>query len=289
MKNLIAAGINKIEMVWWNIVGGFIAGFAVIGVQFFVRRYTARQFKKFFGVNNKNEFHLIYCLYNAPLPPLDKPDWKPVFEKPPHRDGGVSASSGVNLNQVTSCASAKGVGYLANAFSKNIKTSPLILADTDKTITTRMDLSFISIGGKTNYKTCDLLSNPSNVFVDFDGSRIITKNYGRTVIKLGTERGYDYGFIIKIHPRNNTERTWICCAGFGIPGTSGAAYYLAYKWKKIRKWAGDKQFACVIKTENASDDSTEPIEGFIKKTNLLSRAIQMFRCRKESFKITEIE
>ena len=110
-----------------------------------------------------------------------------------------------------------------------------------------------------------------------------------SIVESGQESRCDYGLIIKIHPRNYPGHTWICCAGFGILGTSGAAYYLAYNWKKIRKWAGDKPFACVVKTGNASDDSTEPIEGFIKKTNMFSRAIRLCRCRKECFKITEID
>ena len=102
-----------------------------------------------------------------------------------------------------------------------------------------------------------------------------------------TETGCDYGIVIKLHPQNNQERTWICCSGFGIWGTSGAAYYLAYRWKEILKWAGDKPFGCVIKTKIGSDDSTEIVEAIIMKTSWPSRIIRKIRCRKCHFKITE--
>jgi hypothetical protein len=72
----------------------------------------------------------------------------------------------------------------------------------------------------------------------------------------------DYALIVKIHPPKKPERTWLCCAGVGEWGTSGAAWYLAGKWKEIHKWAKSKPFAIITETKSNSDDSTIPIHKF---------------------------
>lgn len=238
-----------------------------------MRWLKSRKFRRVFGKDVNNEFHIIYCLYDAPRNDNHFP--KPKSQIPAR----IRVSGGQNLEKVTSCASVKGVSYLVYGFGENVKMAPTISSDedTDK----NMDLSFISVGGITNFKTADLLRNPSNTFLDFNCKRkpiaIIKKN-SRSVIVGAEKMGvYDYGLIIKIHPKGKRNRTWICCAGFGIWGTSGAAYYLANKWKKIHKWAGNKPFACVTRTEIKSDTSTDVIETLGGENTLMSKLIS--RCK----------
>ena len=270
----------------FNIVGGILAGFAVILLQYFYKKYLiAPKFKQIFGKDVNNKFHIIYALYDAPR-------HDNYFPKPDSQVPRQHVCSGQNLQRVISYAQPKAVGYLVNAFGRNIKTSPSIVSDADKGIDESDELSFVSIGGLTNFKTLDLLNNRSNIFCNFEfinnAIAIINKNSGELIIESKKGEVFDYGFIIKIHPEGKPDRTWICCAGFGIWATSGAAWYLSNKWEEIRKWAGKKSFACVIKTKIEKDDSTKVIEGFIGKTNYLSKVIQAIRCRKKCFRLTEI-
>ena len=49
------------------------------------------------------------------------------------------------------------------------------------------------------------------------------------------EHGYDYGVILRIHPQQFKKKSWICCAGNGAWGTSGAAYFLSHQYHKIKR------------------------------------------------------
>ena len=49
------------------------------------------------------------------------------------------------------------------------------------------------------------------------------------------EHDYDYGVILRIHPHKFKKKSWICCAGNGAWGTSGAAYFLSHQYHKIKK------------------------------------------------------
>jgi hypothetical protein len=155
---------------------------------------------------------------------------------------------------------------LVYAFGEKDIKPPTISSDEDTD--TKMDVSFVSIGGVTNLKSCDVLRDKSNHFLDFGYSHdekimryfIVSKSSGRPIIESSKE--FDYGFIIKINPYSNPARTWLCCAGFGEWGASGAAWYLATKWRDIHKWAKDKPFAIITKTEYRNDESTIPIHTF---------------------------
>jgi hypothetical protein len=46
-------------------------------------------------------------------------------------------------------------------------------------------------------------------------------------------------------------------------GTSGAAWFLASKWRDICKWAKDKPFATITKTVINSDESTKRVYRFL--------------------------
>lgn len=245
----------------------------LIGLEYIYRHYWInRSFKKIYGKDITREFHVVYPLHCEPLPPRELPHWKPVFHKLPRKNGSV-VHSGVNLKQITSIASAKSIGYLVNAFGKSPKISPTISSDHD--IDEKMDISFISIGGKGNIKTEDLLENLGNEFYEFrinnNVLNITNKKTGEKVVDTNDMDKCDYGVIIKINPAHNPEKTWICCAGVGLWGTSGASYYLAQKWKEILKWAGNKPFGCVIKTKVLSDDSTEIIDKIGYGVSLLKR------------------
>jgi len=131
-----------------------------------------------------------------------------------------------------------------HAFGEKVEKPPTISSDADTD--DKMDISFISVGGVTNLKTCDVLRDGSNCFLDYRDRSIVHRSSGLAIIEFTPDVAY--GFIIKINPHSNPQRTWICCAGFEEWSTSGAAWFLATKWKDIRKWAKAKPFAIITKT-----------------------------------------
>jgi len=222
-----------------------------------IKTYKCR---RFFGNDTNKEYHIIYTVYNSP-------DRRIVFPKiPPKVSRKHYASGAKNLTTIHSCATTISAGYLNYVIGKNIGIPPILSSDeeTDE----NMDLSFLSIGGLTNYKTVDLLEDESNNFLDFnENGLIISKDPIKRPLNISYSDGYDYSFIIKIHPKNNPGRTWMCCAGIGEWGTSGAAWYLANRWKQFYKFVKKKEFAYITKTRIGSDTSTHPILKLLKDSN----------------------
>jgi hypothetical protein len=102
-----------------------------------------------------------------------------------------------------------------------------------------------------------VLVNSNNQLVTFDNARFTTVDSRRPIVN--PRAGYDYGLILKIHPRQFPMRTWITCAGIGEWGTSGAAWYLGNKWKEIQEYFGDEQFAIIVRVSPLQDESADPI------------------------------
>lgn len=208
-------------------------------------------FKQVLGRDAGKEYHIIY---NISIPPEDT-----IYLKPKPKVKRDNYRKTQNLTTINSCAVTRAIGHLVYAFGEKVNKPPTISSDVDTD--DRMDISFISIGGLTNLKTCDLLKDNSNNFLDFNKRSIVHPSSKLPVIEFTGD--VDYGFIIKIKPHSNPKRTWICCAGFGEWGSSGAAWFLARKWKDIRKWTKDKPFAIITKTDVNSDESTELLHKFL--------------------------
>ena len=217
------------------------------------------QFRRVFGNDVNEEYHIIYKINEVPViyksnevsgKRIIFPTHTPKFPRKRY-------CSTTNLTTINSYATTRAVGHLVYAFGKKAHKPPVISStvDTDE----KMDISFISIGGTTNLKTCDLLEDVS-YFLDFKGNSIIQ---GNSQLITATN-DIDGGFIIKIHPQSNPERTWLCCAGLGEWGTSGAAWFLSRKWKDIHKWAKSKSFAIITKTTIGSDESTRLVHRFLR-------------------------
>lgn len=273
--------MSQIETIIWNIVGGILAGLVLLGLERFHKFFRARRFRSFFGCFG-SEYYIVYGRYVVPQD-VELPVEKPKIKRP------RCETKGIGLGPVTSGAQAKSLSYLVGAFRKEAYISPVISAHSE--VDEKMEISFISIGGFGNFKTVDLLENAANVFVDFDRSplRIVRKKDGKTVVDANTVRNFDYGIIVKIHPASDPTQTWICCAGFGVWATSGSAYYLANKWREIKKWAGYGEFGCVVKTVAGSDDSTIVIGRYRTKPHIFREPIVWLNWLIRRIEIMEVE
>lgn len=208
------------------------------------------RFRQVFGRDAGKEYHIVYYIKLVQ-------DRSLVFFSPPAKINRSLFAHTTNLTSINSCATTRAMGHLVHSFGENIKRPPAIDSDVDTD--DKMDISFISIGGLTNRKSCDVFEDVS-CFLKFSGDSIL---HGDSILATARD-DVDCAFIIKTHPESNPERTWICCAGVGEWGTSGAAWLLGRKWKDIRKWAKDKPFAIITETRFNSDESTTLIHRFVR-------------------------
>jgi hypothetical protein len=220
------------------------------------RRILAWRFMQVFGSDAGKEYHIIYFV-------KDVRDREQLFVSPKPKVERSCYANATNLTCITPCADTRAMGYLVYSFGENVKLPPTMNSDVDTD--EKMDISFVSIGGTGNLKTCDLLEGKSPFCgFDFKGDSILWR--GSELVSAHDD--VDYGLIIKIHPQSIPERTWLCCAGVGEWGTSGAAWFLArrwkdiYKWKDIHKWVKNKPFAVITETKVGVDESTIPIHTF---------------------------
>jgi len=213
-----------------------------------LRWWGLRKAKALFGNDiDTASYFLVWPLYRPQRAGLLKP--KPQLEQHVHYMAGTQP-------EVAASAEVRAIAYLSKALGDLTGTVPQIVHDVE--VETRMDLSFISLGGMTNYKTQDCLRNRANTLVEMNENGIRNKRDG-SILAAPTNEPKDFGVILKVCPAHQSGRTWICCAGIADWGTSGAAYFLANHWKELHAKARKKPFACVTQTEQNSDESTQPV------------------------------
>lgn len=102
--------------------------------------------------------------------------------------------------------------------------------------------------------------NASNRLAAFDQANTRLMDLTTHGVMTGPpDQTFDYGLILKTHPVQFPNRTWLMCAGFGEWGTSGASWYLANQWETIRKQVKSRPFAAVVRVRHGQDESAECI------------------------------
>ena len=124
-------------------------------------------------------------------------------------------------------------------------------------IADKADLSFVSFGIMSNVKTVQLLETSGNHLARYHEGQFIAKLSGGVLARASQQT--DYGLIVKVHPSNLPDKTWICCGGLGEWGTSGAAWHLSRKWRNIPYKFTRRAFVIVVRVRPGSDESAEPI------------------------------
>jgi hypothetical protein len=240
-----------------DVTGGIGTGIATRGMweisRAALKRAASWRYKQVFGRDAaEGNLHLIYALLNPPKAVnASGAQVKHIFSK------SGDESSRFSISEAVSVCEVRAVTYLAESVASN--TGSWVALKSDKELGTKLDLSCISLGVLSNNKTIDLLHNDGNPFADFRDGRFVTKLTGRTIIAPSTDPKIDYGMILKIHPASAPERNWICCGGYDEWGTSGAARYLAHRWRDIRKKFGNRPFVIFVRVEPGRDESADDI------------------------------
>lgn len=223
-----------------NVIGGILASLAFWLWHVVVRGYTKQRFRQVFGLNVQQEgITLVYEEMALVAQGDSHPYLKPGYEKTRMR---------FSISRPIPVASVRAISYLSNTIGKVIRRSPFLRSDID--VHNVLDLDFICFGGpSSNTMTETCMANGGNRLLLFDQSvnQFKAKSNGQLLVER--KPGFDYGLILKLHPVQFPERVWIVCAGINERGTSGAAWYLANKWKDLWHKAKERPFAAIFRVE----------------------------------------
>lgn len=245
-----------------SILGGIIVAVLTSLCIYLRRKGWQCKFKQLFGedVEGRDKLHLVYgeFILHKEIDNFlrDKRISHPYQKEDPvpnYKNQGFSISKPVSIAEV------RAANYLSSVIGSQMKVTPILSSDIY--IKDELDLSFISFGGPSgNHKTNDVLINKANQLIRFDQSQnqMTSVRSGRPILTTASLTSeYNYGLILKIRPKQFPNRVWIICAGFNEWGTSGAAWYLAHKWKRIHKWAKGSKLGIIVKVRNEQDESAE--------------------------------
>jgi hypothetical protein len=223
------------------------------------KKWRRRHFKRVFG-ERADEYFLAFGIMVvrpdllALVPSGDSANRKNYpLVKPSRPHMAFSAQ------RVASSCEIRAVAYVVTMLNKDGDVLANVV--TDEFIADKLDIDFISFGALSNLKTLDAFRNLSNDLVEYDTSLrcFVCKTNRHPLYRIRSR--CDYGIILKIHPSQFPNRTWITCAGSGEWGTSGAACFLAKKWREIaEKVEQDNKFMAVIEVDEEQDESARLLE-----------------------------
>jgi hypothetical protein len=263
------------QNILFNVLGGLLTVPAAAGLALTWKKWRNRNFAKVFGPGKKCP----QLAYGSLTPNLDAVE---KFVAPDHRAEyrrslfikPLSPGIAFSTDEVSGGCEVRALTYVSSALigDANIKSTVV----SDEFIKEKVDLDFISFGFANNVKTLDLFANCKNEFADFDYKRyaFVSKKSGRPIYHRPA--GGDYGLILRIHPDQFPERTWLCCAGLAEWGTSGSAWFLARKWRQLsHRLDADEQFLALIAVKSGQDESATLI-GIFKTADQLEEYLDMF-------------
>jgi hypothetical protein len=180
-----------------------------------------------------------------------------VVDKYPYRKPGEeNIGSRFSVDMPISSCEIRATKYLSESLGKEAKT--IFSISSDIKLKAVLNISFVAFGGPlSNYKSRDVIYNDANNLVIFDNRNFVSVSTRKNLIDY--EHGFDYGLILKIHPKQFPDKVWFTCAGLGEWGTSGAAWFLANKWRDIYSYAGNSPFAFIVKVKAGQDEYADVI------------------------------
>jgi hypothetical protein len=274
-----------------NVAGSVIGGILVaIGSSIYLlnqRWFRHRRFKAIFGpdADRKRKFFITYgrLLLRNDLHDQNGEHPKLAYSK----QSSPSRITRHNFSIVNpvSDSELRAANYIATSFGNYTGLQPTLKSDEEiESSDSPLDISFISLGGFSNWKSLDVLDDDANNFVKYkEGTGFVSKN--SQLLAHHKESSFDYGLILKIHPNIFPKRVWIACIGYGEWGTSGAAYFLANKWKELSRknfswekfWRihSGNNFAAIVRVKDRQDQSATLIEYYRASQDVEKRSKEL--------------
>jgi hypothetical protein len=258
--------ISDLRSVIQNVIGGALVVLLTWGYGWLVRRCRQWALKRLMGADfdRDGQYHIVYGSFvlspirdqngNAVTHPYIKTPLPPSVPRRP-------ATMSFSIDNPVSGGEMRSSAYLAGLFGKGSACTPVLVPDID--IVSRVDLSFISLGGPaSNLKTEDALAHPVNALVTMSLAGFVKPGTQQPVMPIVPDPEFDYGIILRISPTQHPSRTWIVCAGLGEWGTSGTSWFLANKWPQLlwhvlKCWRHN--YAALIRVRRGQDESAEMI------------------------------
>ncbi len=177
-----------------------------------------------------------------------------------YHNGNTISLVGPWSNVVSECE-IRSASYIINTLSAYRKTPVIVMDDT--TAYTTLDRTFVSLGSPSSNEITNLvIRDPENKYLEFAQPGSVTiirdKINGRQFVGFQPPYIKDYGMILKIPNTRFPGHYFFVCAGLGEWGTSGASWYLATKWRELKKIFGDA-FGVVVEVEIGSDESAKRV------------------------------
>ena len=234
--------------------------FALVQAQItnFSTRLSKYRFRKLFGTDATiNEMRFVYpdfVMSDEAQAKLKDAQVNPqlIYQK---KDKVFAIDYRVDISRIIADNDVKALVYVAGLFGKVCRTTPSIVVDSS--VVHDPTFSFLSFGLSSNDCTHLYVDKAKStalfaIVPDGNGSEYLLVNNQ----KYETIKGADYyGIIVRYRPDpvDEPDRVWMFCAGLGERGTTGAAWFLANKWKALQSKVGDSDFCAVIKTPHYSD------------------------------------
>jgi hypothetical protein len=160
---------------------------------------------------------------------------------------------------VVSECEIRSASYIINALSTYRKLAVEVMSDT--TAFENLDRTFVALGSPSSNEISDLIQRePNNEFLEFrqEGSEgfIFDKKGGRKFVGFKEPARKDYGMVLRLPNLRFPGHFFFVCAGLGEWGTSGAAWYLATKWRDLLREFGNSPFGIAVEVEIGVDNST---------------------------------
>mgnify|MGYP001485553012 CR=1 FL=1 len=261
MSNLESSDVKSLIL---NVVGGALVALFAWSYGWLSRRCRQWAIKQLMGYDFDKDgtYHIVYGSFI--LPPVHDQRGQvithPFIKTPlPPSSPRRPAAAGFSIDNLVSSGEVRSVAYLAEFFGKTRSCAPTITPDND--IISRVDVSFISLGGpSSNFKTEDALAHPANNLVTMSNMGFVHPASQQPVVSITPNAQYDYGMILRICPTQHPKRTWVVCAGLGEWGTSGASWFLANKWSQFFwyiLWRRQKNYAALVRVRRGQDESAE--------------------------------
>ena len=249
-------------------VAASLASFSLIGyARDYVSLRSERKFQRFFGKETvKTGVSLVFpefCLDEEVSRIVEDKGINPqlLYSKPDSPFSEVSVHR-IDIPRCAAVNDLRALSYVASMLGSYIGTFPVI--EVDHEAVRDCPRTMISFGLSSNDCTHLYLKQVSKPLIslpeDGFGSEYlrVLQPDGRWKDFRSTQE-YNYGIILRCTPNgeDHPERKHFMCAGLGPDGTSGAAWYLAYHWRKLASKVDDDDFVAVVEVPCRLDAKTK--------------------------------
>jgi hypothetical protein len=257
-----------------NIMGGLVVALLTVLYLKVHNRLGRFHLARVLGTALKPDSPLVIAYGKFVLPPLVVNNERVThyFRKQPRPGGAVLLVGTFSIENPVSESDVRAATCLARLFGQ-VKMKDVRLVS-DSVAVQSNEENFVALGGPgANYKTTDIMTCASNVFLEMEHEHLVLKSGERLPFEATPE--HDYGYILRIRSPFFPSNSLIACAGTGEWGTSGAAWFLSRKWKELMRlgdswrtlWGFLRQpdFLAIMQVVKGQDDSASLVAYYRNK------------------------